>query len=68
MSKLQELIKELCPDGVEFRKLGEVCEILDSKRQPIARVNVFLVNTRIMVLTEFKIMLIIIFSMVYSCS
>ena len=27
MSKLQELIKELCPDGVEFRKLGEVCEI-----------------------------------------
>ena len=37
MSKLQELIKELCPDGVEFRKLGEVCEILDSKRQPIAK-------------------------------
>lgn len=27
MSKLQELIKELCPEGVEFRKLGEVCEI-----------------------------------------
>ena len=27
MSKLQDLIKELCPDGVEFRKLGEVCEI-----------------------------------------
>lgn len=27
MSKLQELIKELCPDGVEFRKLGEVCEV-----------------------------------------
>lgn len=27
MSKLQELINELCPDGVEFRKLGEVCEI-----------------------------------------
>ena len=25
MSKLQELIKKLCPDGVEFRKLGEVC-------------------------------------------
>ena len=37
MSKLQELIKELCPDGVELRKLGEVCEILDSKRQPIAK-------------------------------
>lgn len=25
MSKLQELIKELCPNGVEFSKLGEVC-------------------------------------------
>ncbi|WP_301914484.1 restriction endonuclease subunit S [Phocaeicola coprophilus] len=24
MSKLQELIKELCPDGVEFRKLEEI--------------------------------------------
>lgn len=27
MSKLQDLIKELCPEGVEFRKLGEICEI-----------------------------------------
>lgn len=27
MSKLQELIREMCPEGVEFRKLGEVCEI-----------------------------------------
>ena len=25
MSKLDELIKELCPNGVEFKKLGEVC-------------------------------------------
>lgn len=31
MSKLQELIKELCPDGVEFRKLGEVCKIMNGK-------------------------------------
>lgn len=37
MSKLQELIRELCPEGVEFRKLGEVCEILDSQRKPIAK-------------------------------
>ena len=29
MSKLQELIKELCPKGVEFRKLGEVCEFIN---------------------------------------
>lgn len=27
MSKLQELIRELCPEGVEFKKLGEVCDI-----------------------------------------
>lgn len=24
MSKLQELIRELCPDGVEYKKLGEI--------------------------------------------
>ena len=24
MSKLQELIRELCPNGVEYRKLGEI--------------------------------------------
>lgn len=27
MSKLQELINKLCPNGVEFKPLGEVCEI-----------------------------------------
>ena len=27
MSKLQKLIDELCPEGVEFKKLGEVCKI-----------------------------------------
>lgn len=31
MNKLQGLIKELCPDGVEFRKLGEVCELSRGK-------------------------------------
>ena len=24
MSKLSEMIKELCPDGVEYKKLGEL--------------------------------------------
>lgn len=24
MSKLDELIKELCPDGVEYKSLGEI--------------------------------------------
>ena len=27
MSKFDELIQELCPDGVEFKSLGEVCKI-----------------------------------------
>ena len=27
MSKLQELIQKLCPDGVEYKRLGDVCEI-----------------------------------------
>ena len=27
MSKLEQLIQELCPDGVEYKKLGEICNI-----------------------------------------
>ena len=27
MSKLDELIKELCPDGVVYRKLNEISEM-----------------------------------------
>lgn len=27
MSRLQELIQTLCPDGVKFKKLGQICEI-----------------------------------------
>ncbi|MFV0554806.1 MAG: restriction endonuclease subunit S [Mangrovibacterium sp.] len=26
MNKIEELIQQYCPDGVEFKKLGEVCE------------------------------------------
>jgi len=32
MSKIEELINRLCPDGVEFKKLGEVCKVLRGKR------------------------------------
>lgn len=32
MSKLNDLINKLCPDGVEFVKLGETCEVLRGKR------------------------------------
>ena len=28
MSKIDELIKELCPNGVEWKKLGEICTIV----------------------------------------
>ena len=27
MSKLDEMIRELCPDGVEYVKLNSVCDI-----------------------------------------
>ena len=29
MSKLDEMIRELCPDGVEYVKLNSVCDIYD---------------------------------------
>lgn len=32
MNRIQELIKELCPNGVEWKKLGEVCDVLRGKR------------------------------------
>ena len=36
MSRLEELIEELCPDGVEFKKLGDVlkiCNGFDSEKR-----------------------------------
>ncbi|HOQ80598.1 MAG TPA: restriction endonuclease subunit S, partial [Candidatus Cloacimonadota bacterium] len=32
MSKLDSLIKELCPDGVEYVKLGEVCKVFKGQQ------------------------------------
>ncbi len=37
MTKLEELIKELCPNGVERVLLEKCCEILDNRRKPITR-------------------------------
>ncbi len=37
MHKIECLLQTLAPKGVEFRKLGEVCEILDNRRIPIAK-------------------------------
>lgn len=31
MSKLDELIQELCPNGVEYKYLGDICEIKTGK-------------------------------------
>ncbi|MGN8380551.1 restriction endonuclease subunit S, partial [Helicobacter pylori] len=35
--RLKQLLHTLAPKGVGFRKLGEVCEILDNRRIPIAK-------------------------------
>ncbi|EMH36941.1 type I restriction modification DNA specificity domain protein [Helicobacter pylori GAM83Bi] len=37
MNKIERLLHTLAPKGVGFRKLGEVCEILDNRRIPIAK-------------------------------
>ena len=37
MSRIDELVAELCPDGVEYRKLGDVVDILDSDGYLFAR-------------------------------
>ena len=33
VNKIEKLIDELCPDGVEFKALGEVVNILDTQRK-----------------------------------
>ncbi len=37
MSKLESLIAELCPDGVEYLELSSVVNILDNLRKPITK-------------------------------
>ncbi len=34
MSKLEELIQQYCPDGVEFKTIGEVCVVLTGGEAP----------------------------------
>jgi len=31
MSKLDKLIQKLCPDGVEFKQLHDICKICNGK-------------------------------------
>jgi type I restriction enzyme S subunit len=35
MNTIEKLIAGLCPQGVEFKELGKVCEIADNKRKPV---------------------------------
>ena len=37
MSRLKELIKELCPNGIEIKDLEKCCNILDNKRKPVTK-------------------------------
>ena len=39
MSKLETLIAELCPDGVEIRCLEDCCNLLDKKRKPVTKAS-----------------------------
>ena len=36
-SKIEKLIAELCPKGVELKELGEIVNILDNQRKPVTR-------------------------------
>lgn len=37
MSRIDDLVTKLCPDGVEFKPLGEIVLILDNLRKPISK-------------------------------
>ena len=37
MTHIEQIIQDLCPNGVEWKTLGEVCEILDAKRKPVTK-------------------------------
>lgn len=37
MSRINKLIRKLCPNGVEYKKLEDCCNILDNKRKPISK-------------------------------
>src|SRR5580700_9491848 len=37
MTKIDELIQKHCPNGVSFKNLGSVIEILDNMRKPISK-------------------------------
>ena len=32
MGKIEQLIKELCPNGVEYKRIVDICNVLRGKR------------------------------------
>lgn len=48
MSKLEKLIQELCPDGVPFKKLIDVCDYVDYRGKTPKKVEsgIFLVTAK----------------------
>ena len=39
MNRLDELIEELCPHGVDFKPLEKCCTVLDNKRKPVTKAS-----------------------------
>ena len=37
MNKVDELLQQICPDGVDCRCLEDCCIILDNKRKPVTK-------------------------------
>ena len=63
MSRLDELIRQHRPDGVEYRKLEDCCTVLDKKRKPVTKAAREAGEYPYMVQTEFRITFQIIFLM-----
>jgi type I restriction enzyme S subunit len=41
MNKIEELIQQLCPDGVEFRELGQIANIITGKFVHKSKHNIY---------------------------
>lgn len=55
MTKIDQLIADLCPDGVEYKPLEQCCSILDNRRKPVTKSVRVKENFLTMVLMEYKI-------------
>lgn len=37
MTKIEQLLEKYCPEGVEFKSIEKVVNILDNQRKPISK-------------------------------